>query len=105
MVNSTSETQPDFDDPKNDSQLDELCWQMLQQAGKTRNPGDQIIVGMKGCNLAAVVHFIEPGTGEEYADWLELLELRKARAESAGEPRIPLEQVMAELAREVDPEI
>ena len=83
MVNAHIESVLTCDDPRNDPQLDELCWQMLRQAEKPRYPGDQIVVGMKGCNLAAVVHFIEPGTGEEYADWLELLEVRKARAESA----------------------
>lgn len=102
MADAHIESESTFDDPRNDPQLDELCWQMLQQAEKTRYPGDQIVVGMKDCNLAAVVHFIEPGTGEEYADWLELLEVRKASVEGAGETGIPLEEIMAELARELE---
>lgn len=92
------------DDLENDSQVDEACFHMLELAAKTRSPSGQIIVGIAGCELAAVIHFIEPGTGEEYADWLELLEVKKALAESAGEPGIPLEQILKELALEMPDE-
>jgi hypothetical protein len=100
IVDTNSEYELPFEDPKNDPRLDEACFLMLETAEATRNPSDQIIVGREGGTLAAVIHFVEPGRGEEYADLLERVEIEIALAEDEGQPRIPLEQVMAELGLE-----
>jgi hypothetical protein len=97
MMDSFPQSESDFDDPKNDPQLDELCFQMLERASKSRSPCDQIIVGSAKCELAAVVQFVEPGRGEEYADWLESIDVYLRCDEDEGEPTVPWEQIKAEI--------